>query len=634
VIRWGGERSRARTAAGCGQEDFYPFFRLVKHFGTAAAQTHAFFETTESLFERQVAPFQLFDQPAQARENLVELDRLCIWRGRTWCHAETDCSKSRAARNLIRASAISCWLGAIVWASVNSQGATVAEDRRRSRFGLRAQILIGLAGVTLIAILTTGFIALWAAGDTLRVHRETEAVTLAAAAARMASAVVDRQADIASRESREQLRAALSSLSERTEGLQFSVLSADRMVLASWPTRAIDDIDPPIANSVMAGIPPALHYRDSPGDGITQLLAYAGIEAKGRIVGAARVMLSAPAPVRVVLKRSGWLLLALVCGDALLVLALGYFVLTQMVVRPLRQMERATAQVGVGDWDQHVDLPGPSELDALARAFNQMTSSLASQREQLIRSEKLASVGQLAAGVAHEIGNPLAAILGYVDILRADAAGVGALPDGERRDALDRVKAETQRITRIIRDLLEYSRPSHEEPSLVDPLAVVRSAQALLAPQARFREVRITAAPEVGPWPAVMVSQGRLTQVLVNLLINAADAMAGRGQVAVTCETAAGRVRIVVSDQGPGIARDLRRKVFDPFFTTKAPGQGTGLGLSISRAIVETYGGTLELDPEVSTGARFIIDLPAASHPARALTSYPASSADTPAAGR
>ena len=496
---------------------------------------------------------------------------------------------------------------------MTKQGVAIPDNRRRIRLGLRAQILLGLAAVTLIAILTTGFLALWAAGNTLRAHRETEAVTLASAAARMASALVDRHGEIASYESREQLQAALSSLSERSGGIGFSVLSADHSVIAAWPPRSARDVDPPIANSVVAGIPPVLQYRNSPGDGATQLLAYAGIEVKGRVVGAARAVLDAPAPVQVVLRRSGWLLLGLVCADALLVLSLGYFVLTQMVVRPLREMERATAQVGVGDWDQHIDLSGPSELRALARAFNQMTSSLATQREQLIRSEKLASVGQLAAGVAHEIGNPLAAILGYVDILRADAASAGRLPDAERRDALDRVKAETKRINRIIRDLLEYSRPSHEEPSLIDPLLVVRSAQALLAPQARFREVRITVTPEGSSWPAVMVSQGRMTQVLVNLLLNAADAMDGKGQVAVTCESVAGRVRIAVGDEGPGIARELRRKVFDPFFTTKPPGQGTGLGLSISRSIVESYGGTLEQDPEAARGARFVIDLPAAA---------------------
>ena len=624
MIRWGCQRSRAGATAGRGQEDLHPFFRLVELLGTAAAEANAFFEATEPFFESKVAPFQTFNQHAQTRKDLVELDRLGVWRGGFRGHEGLHSSKLCGAGRSISAPHPGPYpvitlenrcepsTGAIVDASVVNQGIAKPDRKRSGRFGLRAQILLGLAAVTLIAILTTGFLALWAAGATLGVHRETEAVTLTSAAARMVSAIVDRQTDIESSESREQLRAALSTLSERSGGIQFSVLSAGRGVVASWPPRAARDVDPPIANSVVAGSPPVIQYRDSPGGGATQLLAYAGIEARGRIVGAARVVLDAPPPVQVVLRRSGWLLLGLVCGDALLVLALGYFVLTQMVVRPLRKMEQATAQVGVGDWDQHIDLPGPSELSALARAFNQMTSSLAAQREQLIRSEKLASVGQLAAGVAHEIGNPLAAILGYVDILRADLAGTGALPEAERRDALDRVKAETQRINRIIRDLLEYSRPSHEEPSLVDPLAVVRSAQALLAPQARLREVRMTVTPQAGPWPTVMVSQGRMTQVLVNLLLNAADAMSGKGQVAITCERAAGRVRIAVSDEGPGIERELRRKVFDPFFTTKPPGQGTGLGLSISRSIVESYGGTLELDAEAVRGARFVVDLPAA----------------------
>jgi len=338
----------------------------------------------------------------------------------------------------------------------------------------------------------------------------------------MASAIVDAKPTSRHSESREQLRAALSTLSERSGGIQFSVLSAGRTVIASWPPRGARDVDPPIANSVVAGIPPVdSQYRDSPGGGATQLLAYAGIEARGRIVGAARVVLDAPAPVagRVEAFRAGCCC-GLVCGDALLVLALGYFVLTQMVVRPLRKMERATAQVGVGDWDQHIDLSGPSELSALARAFNQMTSSLAAQREQLIRSEKLASVGQLAAGVAHEIGNPLAAILGLRRLLRADAAGTGALPEAERRDALDRVKAETQRIIASYGTFWRVTRvPCHEEPSLIDPLRWCARRRSCWLPQARLHEVRITVTPDAGPWPTVMVSQGRMTQVLVNLLL-------------------------------------------------------------------------------------------------------------------
>jgi signal transduction histidine kinase len=485
-----------------------------------------------------------------------------------------------------------------------------AQRRYGDRLGLRAQILIGLASVTLIAILTTGLLALWAAGSALRLDRETEAITLASAAARLASVMIERNGDIASAETRAQLQPALASLSDR---VAFSVVVPGRGVVASWPPRSPRDLDPPLVNSVVAGIAPVLHYRDAPEGGEKQLLAYARVEHRGRIVAAARAVLEAPAPVLTVLRRSGWLLLGLVCGDALLVLALGYFVLTQLVVRPLRLMEKATAQVSAGDWDHHIVLPGPSELKALAQAFNHMTSSLAAQREQLIRTEKLASIGQLAAGVAHEIGNPLAAILGYVDILRSDAAGTGPLPEADRRDALDRVKTETQRINRIIRDLLEYSRPSHEEPAALDPLRVLRSAQALLAPQARFREVHLTVIPEQEAWPQVMAAPSRMTQVLVNLLLNAADAMGGKGAVEVSCTAVEDRVHITVSDAGPGIAKELHRKVFDPFFTTKAPGQGTGLGLSISRSIVESYGGTLELDPAAVLGARFIIDLPGGS---------------------
>jgi two-component system, NtrC family, sensor kinase len=501
---------------------------------------------------------------------------------------------------------------------VLSLGIVTAETSQPSngaRLGLRAQILIGLASVTLLAILTTGLLALWAAGSALRLDRETEAITLASAAAHVATTVIGKQGDLASAETRTQLRIALTSLSERTERVAFSVIAPGHDVVAAWPPRSTRDVDPALVNSITAGIAPVLHYRDAPEGGEKQLLAYAGIEHRGRIVAAARAALAAPAPVFAVLRRSGWLLLGLVLGDALLVLALGYFVLTQMVVKPLRLMERATAQVSAGDWDHHIVLPGPSELQALAQAFNHMTSSLAAQHEQLIRTEKLASVGQLAAGVAHEIGNPLAAILGYVDILRSDSAGTRPLPEEDRRDALDRVKAETQRINRIIRDLLEYSRPSHEKPTAIDPLRVVRSARALLAPQARFRDVRLTIIPDQDDWPKVMAAPSRMTQVMVNLLLNAADAMDGKGSVTVACTSVEGRVHISVGDEGPGISRELHGRVFDPFFTTKAPGQGTGLGLSISRSIVENYGGTLELDPAAEKGARFVIDLPASPNP-------------------
>jgi signal transduction histidine kinase len=404
------------------------------------------------------------------------------------------------------------------------------------------------------------------------------------------------------------LRAMLRSLCESTGAVSLAVIGLDRKPIASWPESAAAP-EAPILSTSLAGGPPVINYRVEAGQ--SQLWAYAPVEVDGQVVGAARVTLAIAEPTHVVLERSWPLLLFLTVCDALLVLGLGLFVLTQLVVRPLAQLRRATALMTAGDWEPRIPEEGPKEFAALASAFNQMTVSLARQREQIIRSEKLASVGQLAAGVAHEIGNPLAAILGYVDILRADAAGKGELPTAERQDALDRVKAETQRINRIIRELLEYSRPTREDPVATDLLRVVQSAQALLAPQSRFREVRVVTTPVAEAWPQVMVVPSRLVQVLVNLMLNAADAMAGKGTVVVSCEAESQRVLLSVADAGPGIHKAFRRKIFDPFFTTKPVGHGTGLGLSVSRSIVESFGGTLELAPELEgQGAKFVLSLP------------------------
>ncbi len=482
--------------------------------------------------------------------------------------------------------------------------------------GLRVQILVGLGFVTGFAMLSTGYLALWAAGGSVVSQRELTARALSGGLAATAGTMIAAEHPLDGPENRPKLLLLLRALEGRFDVVRLDVIGLDRRVIVSRPSAGAQErttVDS--LGGVLGGVGPVLRYRRRPEDGVTELSAFAPIAPTGRVMGAVRVALDAPPPFATVLGRSGWVLLALAAGDALLVVGLGFFVLTRLVVRPLQAMQVATTEVSSGDWERRIETSGPREIAALADALNQMTSSLLLQREQLIRSEKLASVGQLAAGVAHEIGNPLAAVLGYADILRADTtAERPMLTTDERRDALDRVKAETQRIHRIIQDLLDYSRPTKEEAQATEPLSILRSAEALLRPQGRFRGITVVAEPAAGPWPSVLVSAGRLRQVFVNLLMNAADAMDGNGTVTVTAAQTDNDVRLQFRDQGPGISPDLERKIFDPFFTTKSPGQGTGLGLSISRSIIESYHGTLELEPAPADtrGATFLITLPVA----------------------
>lgn len=483
----------------------------------------------------------------------------------------------------------------------------------RRSLGLRIQVLLGLAVVALFAVISTGALSLWAAADGLREQRESTVNAIATAAASAISAALppfplSRELAVV-----ERLQPILSQLLEGSGLVEVSVMDANNQVVASRPLRDPTDSDPPAALATLSGVPSVLHYRTS-GSGETELLAYAPVTSGKRVVGMVRVVLLAPPPMIGFLAKSGTILVALALGNAVLLVALGYLLITSLVVRPLRAVEQATARVG-NETVTTIVVEGPREIESLAASFNRMTASLASQREQLIRTEKLASVGQLAAGVAHEIGNPLAAILGYADILRDDAADPAAalLSVSERLNIGERIKSETQRIHRTISDLLEYSRPSRDEARPTDLLVVVKAARDLVAPMgSRFRQatVVIEGVDEPQRWPKVVAAPERLKQVLVNLLLNAADAMPNEGTITISAEDLGDRLELKVRDTGSGVPAALRRRIFDPFFTTKEPGKGTGLGLSISRSIVETFGATLELQAaEAGAGATFVVSL-------------------------
>jgi two-component system NtrC family sensor kinase len=321
---------------------------------------------------------------------------------------------------------------------------------------------------------------------------------------------------------------------------------------------------------------------------------------------------------------------------ALALIVFAYFALTRVIVRPVEQLVGAADRVANGARTLRVPRYGPRELADLGASVQAMAEKLIAEeaalilkveeltdttrrltdtRAQLVRSERMASVGRLAAGLAHEIGNPIAALMGMEDLLLE-----GGLDPADERDFLQRMRRETDRIHVVVRDLLDFARP--EGPSEADAVTpqpadvgeVVADVVALVKPQKHFRAVKIDTA--LDPGLAVALGASKLTQVLLNLVLNAGAALAAsqrdQGRITIRARTTvAGQVRIEVEDDGPGIAPAVRDRLFEPFVTTKPVGEGTGLGLAVCRGLVESAGGEIGVDPSCEQGARFSVVLPA-----------------------
>jgi signal transduction histidine kinase len=313
-----------------------------------------------------------------------------------------------------------------------------------------------------------------------------------------------------------------------------------------------------------------------------------------------------------------------------MILAFGYVLLTFLIVRPIEKLRTAAVRLGEDRFDLEVDTKaGAREVRDLALSLEQTASKLEAQRgalkskiselesareeidaqqEAIIRSEKLASVGRLAAGVAHEIGNPLSVILGFLEIMQDPA-----LPDGEKREYVSRMQGEAERMNRIIKNLLTYSRTTSGDRETIDLEAVLRGALEVLGPQKVMRGIEVDVAG-TDALPSVIAGRDRLTQVFVNLVLNAAEAMVGEGRMSITLEPDDGQDQVVVriEDDGPGIDEKIAHLIFEPFVTTKPESQGTGLGLSVCLSIVQDLDGTLTARNREGGGACFELRLPAA----------------------
>jgi two-component system NtrC family sensor kinase len=318
-----------------------------------------------------------------------------------------------------------------------------------------------------------------------------------------------------------------------------------------------------------------------------------------------------------------------------LVIGITYY-MVRSITRPIGEMVTATRSISLGRFDQEVHSTSQDEIGLLAMSFNTMLASLRQQKhdleewgrtleekvkertEELVamqavvaQSERLASIGKLAAGVAHEINNPLGGILSLTALtledLRADDPG---------RENLAEVINQTERCRDIVKGLLHFSRQSVVQTERVDLNRVLQETLALIEKQALFLNIDLIKNwdPHLGP---VVANSAQMQQVFMNIIMNAVQAMKERGTITTVTRRSAtdGFVEVLVSDTGCGIPREAIDHIFDPFFTSKVGGTGTGLGLSIAYGIVTKYGGNISVVSEVDNGSTFTLRMPPAREP-------------------
>lgn len=320
--------------------------------------------------------------------------------------------------------------------------------------------------------------------------------------------------------------------------------------------------------------------------------------------------------------------IALLCVFLLLVIL--YFS-TKRIIKPLGQMVMATGRIAKGDYSVRVVTESEDEIGILAQSFNKMvedlqkatedlkewgktlekkveerTKELKEIQEHLIQSEKLASLGKLAAGIAHEINNPLGGILLYSHLLLEDLGS-----DSSYADNIKKVIREATRTKEIVKGLLEFARSKEPEMNIINLNDVILYSLAIFEKQELFQNIRILKML-ADDLPKVRGDTSQLQQVFMNMILNAAEAMNGNGYLTVkTYVNQKGEVLVEITDTGCGISKENISRVFEPFFTTKPVGKGTGLGLAISYGIIKRHDGDIRIKSEEGKGTTFTIVFPA-----------------------
>jgi len=353
----------------------------------------------------------------------------------------------------------------------------------------------------------------------------------------------------------------------------------------------------------------------------------------GRSMGG--INISAPlGPIYKSVMESEKLVLLYIILDTLILAIVGIYLLSRIVVKPIHRLLKMTEEYKDGDIIPSIVEDQRNEIGNLSRSFGVMLQRLEDNKKELrrhissleeanrrlkeaqkeiIRAEKLASVGRLAAGIAHEIGNPIGIILGYLGLIRK-----GDITDQEKRDFIDRVEAEITRVNRIINQLLDFSRPSSGKKKESRVHELLSYTVNMLRPQSIMEGIKINLDLRASR-DMIMTDPNQLHQVFLNIILNATDALSGidltkepgEKELSITSENPNEyTIELRFIDNGPGIAEEELIHIFDPFYTTKDPGKGTGLGLSVCYWIVEGQGGEIRAESVIGKGTAIIVGLP------------------------
>lgn len=393
--------------------------------------------------------------------------------------------------------------------------------------------------------------------------------------------------------------------SERAMGLQKLALNADERRLAATIRQAVQSSDATFRTHVVGLIASDDHADAS---ALNQQLE----EITSQVVDSSdalnRLLEARSQAVRdgaqALHTRSRWLVLC--CFGLALAIGLGLAVLhVRSIARTLNALRRGVAGLTKGDLATRIGLRGDDEFADLARLFDNMAGELQEQQARVLRAKTLASLGQMAAAIAHEINNPLSVILGYVMLMQRETGEVNVRE-------LEIIEREARQCQAIVQDLLDFARPLKLDSTLVDIGELTREVVARQRELGRLARIRVDEAIPAGK---VVVSgdEQRLRQVWINILTNAAEAMLEGGTLAVTAAIGDGVTRIRIADTGVGITAENLSHVSDPFFSTKP--SGTGLGLAVCQAIMEAHNGTLEIEAAPGRGTVVTLTFPNATVP-------------------